>query len=181
LPALGADIVRRERRRAVRPLMWAGVMATGFVVYLGVNWAIYGHPFEFLVAERVRWQQQGVPPWVPVMHQWHALLAHRHVTGFWIATVPAQLVTVVVVTAALVWGWPRMRWSDRIFAWGAFVMSLSVSKLISLPRYALELFPLVVLLARVTESRRVMAVVLTVGIGLQAVLMWRFSQFLWAY
>jgi hypothetical protein len=75
----------------------------------------------------------------------------------------------------------RLRLADVLYGWTGFLLMVSASWLISLPRYLLVLYPLFVIGARFTRSRRVFVPVVLAGAALQGWLMWLYTAGLWTF
>ena len=180
VPALAVEALRSTGSSRLRRLGAAALSASGFVIYLGLNRSIFGHPLEFMKIERGRpWYQQAVPPWHPLVEA-VAKLGHRAAWNFWFVY-PARLAAFVLAAGLLVWGWRRLRASDHAFAWTALAMSLSGARLISLPRYILGLYPILIVAAWKLRSRLLFWAVVGLGLAAQGYLFSRYARGLWAF
>jgi hypothetical protein len=75
----------------------------------------------------------------------------------------------------------RLRTADAIYGWSGFILVCSTSWLISLPRYLLPLYPIFMIEAKLTRSRRVFWPVVVIGALTQAFLFWRHVRGDWAF
>jgi hypothetical protein len=68
-----------------------------------------------------------------------------------------------------------------IYGVSGFVLVLSTSWLISLPRYLLALYPIFMVGAQLTRSKPVFWTVVSVGAGAQVGLFWRYAVGAWTF
>ena len=71
--------------------------------------------------------------------------------------------------------------SDNVYAWAGFVLIVSTSWLISLPRYLVALYPIFFIGARATRSRPTLVAVLTVFIAIQVWFFWWYAAGTWTF
>jgi hypothetical protein len=126
-----------------------GLVGVGFAVYLWLNFALYGTPFQFLHVQQEHWFKSLASPvdaiqsafgWFESREPDEALM-HG---GMELLFVGIGLVGTVVAA---------FRFRPSWFAWmaGNLVLFVSTSFLLSTPRYAMTLFPLFVMLALPTR------------------------------
>ncbi|MGH3781266.1 MAG: mannosyltransferase family protein [Pseudonocardiaceae bacterium] len=185
VPALLAEaFTRREGgsgvRDPVRKLAWISFAAAGLLTYLAINQAVYGDPTWFLKVQRVHWLQHIVPPWQPVQEAIVSLLAGGNDFTFTFIYV-GRVVGVLVALPLLFIAVRRLRLPDVLYGWMSFILILSTSWLIALPRYLLVLYPLFVVGARLSRSRRVLIPLVVAGGTLQGWLMWRYAVGYWTF
>ncbi len=175
-PALAFQALREPGSAAARTrrLAWAGASAAGLAVYLGINQVVHGDPLHFLEVQREHWFQHRVWPWVPVQDAWDGLA--DGVTGDLRFILISRLVAVAGIVAVLVLGARHLPRGDLVFVCVAFGITMSASWLISLPRYALALYPLFVIGARRTSSPRVFVPTLALGVAIQGWLFYRYAS-----
>jgi len=184
LPALAVEALwpLTPVREQIKRLAAVSVGLAGFVTYLAINARAYGDPLHFLVAERGRpWYQHAVWPWKPIVQAIGEIIYPR-ATGSWFWFVyPARLGAFAIAVGLLVWGRRRLRFTDHVFAWTALALSMCESRLISLPRYLLALYPLPIVLAYKLKNRPAFVTVVIVCFALQAFLFTRYALALWAF
>jgi hypothetical protein len=181
-PALLVEVFARRAGvcESVRRLAWISLAAAGLLTYLAINQIVHGDPLYFLEAQRNNWGQHLVPPWEPVQVAIEKLLAGRNdftFTFIYAGRIAGVLVALPLLVLA-VW---RLRLADVLYGWTGFLLMVSASWLISLPRYLLVLYPLFVIGARFTRSRRVFVPVVLAGAALQGWLMWLYTAGLWTF
>lgn len=181
-PALAAEALTGDaplHERAKR-LLWVAVAGAGLLLYLAINLIVYGDALWFLEVQRSHWSQMPVPPWRSILDAAGSLVAgtddatRRFV--YW-----GRLAGFVVAFPLLVVVARRLRRSHALYAWSGFVLILSTSWLLSLPRYLLVLYPLFIVGAQLTRSMRVFVPVLVASSAIQLWLMWRYAVGHWTF
>jgi 4-amino-4-deoxy-L-arabinose transferase-like glycosyltransferase len=182
IPALAVEALLQWREdRRVRPSWLAiGGVAIGFGIYLAVNATVYGDPFAFAEIQRSHWFKELSPPWEGIggmvdwasrpdadnafMLGWMELLF----TGLGLAATVATLV------------WLRPTWG--IWMAGNWLLIVSTGFVMSVPRYSLVLFGLVVWAAIIADRWRPVGWVLgTASAAAMAYFAWRFGAGRWAF
>jgi hypothetical protein len=181
-PALAIEALTTKSRR-FRKLFWSGVTTAGLGAFLLVNWIVHRDPLYFLQVEKgPPWFQHAVPPWasiVDAVEQMSHVIPRAPHTAYW--TLFARAAAACFAVVVLLLGRRRLRVADQVFAWGSVVFFLSASRLISLPRYLLPVYPLYAVLASRTKSRRVFIVLVCGGFAMQMFLFGRYSQGSWTF
>jgi Gpi18-like mannosyltransferase len=181
IPALAAEAwlqwARDRRWRAA----WAGIglVAVGFGGYLLVNYAVYGNPFEFLRIQNEHWFKSLAWPWDGIggVFGWLENDDPENVVMYGVTELAAiGLGLAGTVVAAL-------RFRPGWFTWmtGNWLLFVSTSFVLSVPRYALTMFPLFAWFAQLAERRWLGIVLGGVSAGL---LLWfsaRFATGAWAF
>lgn len=141
---------RGTKRWSMRWL-WVALMPCGFVVYLWVNYRVTGHFFAFSSLLEEGWLKHLTAPWAGLAHVWGALLdkepEYAAMAGF------QELFFIGLALVCTVWSWFRLRPSYSIWMTGNLLLVTSTSYVISVPRYTLILFPMVILFARASAAR----------------------------
>lgn len=181
LPALLWEAWRAYRRDAEPPQRIAplGAAPLGLAVYLGANLAVHGDAFAFLDIQRGHWHQRPLPPWRSIVDAVNGIL--EGASGDFLFIFTGRIAAAVFAVALLVLGWRRLRVGDHVYAWGSVLLVLSASWLISLPRYLLGIYPLFIVLARLTRARPAFWGVIGAGAAAQALLFWRYAQGMWTF
>jgi hypothetical protein len=151
IPALVAEAYTQwlqrppaERRLRVEWLA-IGLVGVGFAVYLGLNQAIYGSPFEFLRIQHEHWYKSLAAPWESISAAlgWFRSTKPDYVLMYGVM----ELLFVAIGLAGTIFAALRFRPSWFVWMAGNMLLFVSTSFLLSTPRYALTLFPLFVTLA----------------------------------
>jgi len=147
LPALAIEplILLWRTRRFDPRWLWLAAIPLGFVGYLLLNYRVTGDPFAFLTITRERWYKSIAPPWAGV----GAMLASlRWRPPFEVWTVVwQQALFLAIGVAGAVAAWLRLRPSYAVWTTLNLLIFTSTSFVLSVPRYSLILFPLVILAA----------------------------------
>ncbi len=196
LPALAIIAWRAARRgRALAGLAAAVPIAAVWPVWL---WATFGHPLEFLTAERNEWHRHlsAAGPlggaWQGLVAGWNGLLqlvagGNRfpgaedalQAAGINLESLAAAVLIVVLGIVA----WRRIGAAYGVFVLGSIALPLtspgSTFPLLSMPRFALGVFPIFIALGVVaTRPRANVAVIgtfaLLLGIDLARWVEWQF-------
>jgi Dolichyl-phosphate-mannose-protein mannosyltransferase len=155
IPALAVEAWlqwRSHRRLEIAPLAAMAGVAIGFAVYLGVNLAVYGDPFEFSEIQRTHWFKDLSPPWEGItgMIEWTADAEPD--TAFmlgWMELLFTGLGLAATVATVL---WLRPTWG--VWMAGNWLLIVSTGFVMSVPRYSLVLFGIVVWGALIAERWR---------------------------
>jgi len=181
IPALAAEawLQWAEDRRWRASWAWIGLVAVGFGGYLLVNYAVYGNPFEFLRIQNEHWFKSLAWPWEGIggVFGWLENDEPENVVMYGVtelAAIGLGLAGTVVAAFRFRPGW---------FTWmtGNWLLFVSTSFVLSVPRYALTMFPLFAWFAQLAERRWLGSVLGGVSVAL---LLWfsaRFATGAWAF
>ncbi len=182
LPGLALEAVRQTgfRLASLRRLSWAALAGTGVLVYLGMNVAVHGDPLAFVGIQGSHWHNRAAWPWRPLVDAVAGLgndgVSTDLLIIFW-GRLGGTAVAVALLVAGLRWLHPM----DSVYGWTALLLVLASTWLISLPRYLLGIYPLLLVLARLTRPRPAFAAAVAIGGGLQAFLFWRYALGWWTF
>jgi hypothetical protein len=127
-----------------KPLAGLALMPLGLLSYMAYLWVLRGDPLFFSHVQE-HWGRQLAPPWVSFGHAIHMI------TGDYAPqTIANQLLEVtftVLMLGVLVIGFRRLRASYIAYMAVSILVPLSTSSLMSMPRFALVLFPMFALFA----------------------------------
>ncbi|MDE2572436.1 MAG: hypothetical protein KGM44_07945 [bacterium] len=127
-----------------RSLLGICLVPTGLVAYMAYLWVLVGDPLYFSHVQE-HWHRHLAWPWVSITNGFHQI-AHAHAPQS-IAYQSIELVFTAFMIAMLVLGIRTLRPSYWVYMLLSTVVPLSTSSLMSMPRFALVLFPIFVLLA----------------------------------
>ncbi|HLE58902.1 MAG TPA: mannosyltransferase family protein [Candidatus Limnocylindria bacterium] len=185
VPALAAEAAtqwfgRPPAERRVRPEWLAiGLVLVGFGVYLGVNQAVYGEPFAFLRIQDVHWFKSLAPPWEGIAGVFGWLGNENPETRLMIGWMELLFIGIGLVGTVVV----AMRFRPSWFVWmaGNWLLFVSTSFVLSVPRYALTLFPIYAAMAVLSRRWQVavaLGAVSLIGYGFFAM---KFANGGWAF
>lgn len=166
------------RKRTGR-LAWCAVAAAGLMVYLGINWRLYGNPLYFTIPERTNWGNTVAWPWEFSRTAATTLLAGK-AGGFTFIYASVVASAAIAVTLLTVGTW-KLRAEHSLYGWAAFIVMVSASWSISLGRYLLAIYPLFMVGAVLCRRRWVLWPVLVASAGVQGWLMWRYAAGQWTF
>ena len=185
IPALAAEALTQwlhrppEERRLRVEWLAIGLVGVGFGVYLALNQAIYGDALTFLRIQHEHWYKSldwpwngigGVVGWLSSSHPDNVLMQG------WMELTFIAIGLVATLHAVLRF---RLSW----FAWmaGNWLLFVSTSFVMSVPRYALTLFPLYVSIALLSRQRVALVIISAVSIAALIYFTGRFANGLWAF
>ena len=172
-------MVPRAERRFRWEWLAIGLVGVGFGVYLVLNYALYGTPFEFLVVQHDHWFKSLAWPWDAINSALGWFGSDKPDDRLMYGFVELLFVAIGAVGTVVA----AFRFRPSWFAWmlGNLVLFVSTSFLLSTPRYALTLFPIFVALA--LPTRRVWALVGVSAVSLAGFIYFasRFATGAWAF
>ena len=185
IPALGAEAFTQwlarppDERRLRSEWLAIGLVGVGFGIYLALNYALYGTPFQFLHVQQEHWYKSLASPLDAINGALNWFRSSkpddRLMYGFMeLLFVAIGLIGTVVVALRF-----RLSW----FVWmaGNLLLFVSTSFLLSTPRYALTLFPLFVALALPTHRIWLLVAVSALSIAGLIYFAGRFTTGVWAF
>ena len=182
-PALIAEAFTGSARvgERVRRLACVGLAGAGLATYLVINHVVHGDALWFLEVQRFHWDQRAIPPWRSIIDALRGLAdgapSSTH-TFIFAGRIAAFVFAVPLLSLAV----RRVRPADSLYAWSGFLLILSASWLISLPRYLLVLYPIFVVGAKLLgSSSRAFNAAVAAGCVLQGWLFWRYAVGEWTF
>jgi hypothetical protein len=180
----------RQRDWDLRRLWWDALavllVPAGLIAYMVYSARTFGNPLEFAELQQSNWGHRFSAPWTSIIESvkltdtwWHDAPFHT-----WFVLNVLDLGAVPVILALLVlslvgpWKLGDQAWYLVAFGIAAFgsvlispVFSFGLPPLHGLPRYALEMVPLYLVLARMGQHRAFERAYLFPTIGLQSALL----------
>ena len=135
----------RDTRKFNRAWLCLAMMPAGFGVYLLVNYLVTGSPTTFLVYQREHWQRYFRVPWEGIYECWKRIFNPKAADAQLYGV--QEMLFVVIGLAGTIMGWGWLRNSYRVWMIANWLMFVSTSFVLSVPRYTLTLFPLFILMA----------------------------------
>ncbi|MGH7709431.1 MAG: mannosyltransferase family protein [Vulcanimicrobiaceae bacterium] len=127
-----------------RLLLGGALIPAGLGIYMAFLWVLTGDPLYFSHVQ-AHWDRHFAAPWVSVVHS-IATIAHTNV-GVTIANQALEIAFTALMIAILIGGLWRLRPSYSAYMAISILVPMSTSSLMSMPRFALVLFPMFVTLA----------------------------------
>jgi hypothetical protein len=131
-------------RRLLRVAAGALAIPLGLVTYMATLWVLTGDPLYFSHVQK-QWDRHLAWPWVSLTHAYH-VLAHAK-TPLAVANDAIEVAFTLVMIVVLVAGCRRLRPSFTAYMLLSIIVPMSTSSLMSMPRFALVLFPMFVIFA----------------------------------
>jgi hypothetical protein len=185
IPALAAEaawqwLQRPAEERRVRPEWLAiGLVGVGFGAYLALNQVVYGNPLTFMRIQNEHWFKSLAAPWQGIASVWGWISNENPDTALMIGWM--ELLFIGIGLAGTLHAAFRLR--PSMFAWmaGNWILFVSTSFVMSVPRYSLTLFPLFVSLGLLAERRWVLVTLSAVSLAAMAYFAGRFAVGWWAF
>ena len=178
IPALATEVALQywRTRRLNWRWLWIGLVPLGFLAYLWLNHHVTGDFFAFARIEQEHWYKRLASPWFGVHDLWLRALGLNVNEGL------NEFVADMLISVCTIWSWLRLRPSYSVWITLNWLLINSTAFVLSVPRYALALFPIFILFSIACTGRRFWYAMLTVWSLLDlALYTGRFAQDLWAF
>lgn len=117
----------------------------GFVSYLTLNYFVTGNPLMFLEYQRQNWGKYVRLPFDGLWGKYQTMIvqspANSNIVGF------QELLFVAIGFFSIVLGWKYLRNSYRVWMIANWILFISTSFILSVPRYTLTMFPIFILMS----------------------------------
>jgi hypothetical protein len=167
---------RSNPLRGAFNLLAALLVPLGLSVYMAYLWVLRADPLYFSHVQ-VHWNRHLAFPWVSVVNSFHKI-AHA-ASGQVRANEILEIAFTVIMIAVLVGGWRQLRPSYIAYLALSILIPMSTSSLMSMPRFALVLFPMFAILARWGERPWVNNVILAFSLPLLGLFTVLFADWYW--
>ena len=127
----------------VRPLVGMALIPLGLMSYMSYLWILTGDPLYFSHVQ-INWHRHLAPPWVSLRNSF-SLLAHAH-NGNMVANQFLELIFTLLMIVLFVAAFRRLSATYWSYMALSILVPMSTSSLMSMPRFALVLFPMFVLM-----------------------------------
>ncbi len=131
--------------RGLKNLYAVGLVPLGLFVYMAYLWVLRADPLYFSHVQ-IHWNRHFAPPWVSLYNSIHQILTATQAQT--VANQALEIAFTVLMIAVLIGGWRRLRPSYIAYMGLSILIPMSTSSLMSMPRFALVLFPMFAILAR---------------------------------
>jgi len=177
-PALATEVILQywQTRRINLRWLWLGLLPFGFLGYLWLNHEVTGDYFAFTKIMQEHWYKKFATPWFGIHDLWLRALGLNVNEGL------NEFIAVALITVCMVLSWFRLRASYSVWITLNWLLVNSTAYVLSVPRYALTLFPVFILFAKATTGRSFWFAMFTVfSLLYLALYAGRFVQGLWAF
>ena len=162
--------------KGIRDLMPAGLIPLGLATYMAYLWVLRADPLYFSHVQ-IHWNRHFAPPWVSVINAFDKI-AHA-AQGQTVANQSLELAFTFLMIAVLIGGWRQLRPSYIAYMALSILIPMSTSSLMSMPRFALVLFPMFAILARWGERPWVNNLILAFSLPLLGLFTVLFADWYW--
>ena len=167
---------RPRGTRAYLDLAAGTLIPLGLAVYMAYLWVLRADPLYFSHVQ-VHWNRTLAWPWVSVANAFGKIV---HATGGQeVANQSLEIGFTMLMIAVLLAGWHSLRPSYIAYMALSILVPMSTSNLMSMPRFALVLFPMFVILARWGERSWVNNVILAFSLPLLGLFTVLFADWYW--
>jgi Gpi18-like mannosyltransferase len=164
------------RARALGGLAAGLLIPLGLAVYMAYLWVLRADPLYFSHVQ-IHWNRHLAPPWVSVANAFGKVL---HATGAQVvAHQSLEIAFTALMIGVLIAGWHALRPSYIAYMGLSILVPMSTSNLMSMPRFALVLFPMFAILARWGERPWVNNVILAFSLPLLGLFTVLFADWYW--
>jgi hypothetical protein len=154
LPALCVEAFLQERKIPSKQACWLLLSPLGLLAHLFNIWYISGNAMIYFEMAKTHFSTGPVLPWDNVTNLFGQYL-NSPPSSFKTISVESVLVPVFITALLLLTGCRWLRISYQIYAWIQMGFLLSTSWVISYPRYALAIFPIFIVLARLGRNEQI--------------------------
>lgn len=182
IPALLFEVWEeyRETKLFNRNWLWFLLIPVGFAAYLALNYYVTGEPTMFMTYQRNNFGRHFDFPWSGMKGVYDKVFVPKpteaQMNGF------QELFFVIIGLFATIAGWRYLRNSYRVWMALNWLLFVSTSFVLSVPRYTLIMFPVFILMARAAIKNWWARVLFTVwSILYLSLFLTQFARGWWAF
>ncbi|HVA32558.1 MAG TPA: mannosyltransferase family protein [Candidatus Baltobacteraceae bacterium] len=168
--------LRKHPKTALLDLLPSGLIALGLFVYMAYLWVLRADPLYFSHVQ-INWHRHLAMPWVSLANSLEKI-AHAP-TGQIVANESLEVAFTLLMIGVLIGGWRSLRPSYIAYMALSILVPMSTSSLMSMPRFALVLFPMFAILARWGDRPWVNNVILAFSLPLLGLFTVLFADWYW--
>ena len=131
-------------RHGLSSLLPMGLIPLGLALYMAYLWVLNGDPLYFSHVQS-HWNRHLAAPWTSVLNSFHKIATATNSQT--VANQMLELVFTALMVAVLIAGFRRLRPAYVAYMALSILVPLCTSSLMSMPRFALVLFPMFAILA----------------------------------
>jgi Mannosyltransferase (PIG-V) len=168
--------VRKSAKTSDRfGVLAAALIPLGLAAYMAYLWVLRADPLYFSHVQ-IHWNRHLAPPWVSMINAFGKLV---HTGGAQAAHESLEVAFTLLMIGVLLAGWHSLRPSYIAYMALSILVPMSTSNLMSMPRFALVLFPMFAILARWGERPWVNNVILAFSLPLLGLFTVLFADWYW--
>lgn len=170
------DLVRWPQERLIRPAVGLALIPLGLATYMAYLWVLRGDPLYFSHVQ-VHWGRHFAMPWVSVTRSVYAVIFTH--SPLILVEQALELAFTALMVGVLLFGFRRLRPSYTAYMALSILVPMSTSSLMSMPRFALVLFPMFVVLALWGERHPVNNAIVAFSLPLLGLFTVLFANWYW--
>jgi len=159
-----------------RPAIAISLIPLGLALYMGYLWVLNGDPLYFSHVQ-IHWNRHFAPPWVAFSHSLYVITHARAPQT--VANQFLELAFTLLMVAVLAAGYKRLRPSTAAYMALSILVPMSTSSLMSMPRFALVLFPMFTILALWGQKPSVNNIIVALALPLLGLFTVLFADWYW--
>ncbi len=167
---------RGEPLRGLRDALAGLLIPIGLGVYMAYLWVLRADPLYFSHAQAY-WGRHPAMPWVSVLSSFEKMT--HGATGQVVANQALELGFTALIIGVLLIGWRQLRSSYTAYMALSVLIPMCTSSLMSMPRFALVLFPMFAILARWGERPWVNNLIVAFSLPLLGLFTVLFADWYW--
>jgi Gpi18-like mannosyltransferase len=168
-------IYRRDLGRGLVDAAAGMLIPLGLSVYMAYLWVLRADPLYFSHVQ-IHWNRHFAMPWVSVINAFSKI---AHSSGQTAANQTLEVAFTFLMILVLIAGWKQLRASYIAYMALSVLVPMCTSSLMSMPRFALVLFPMFAILARWGERPAVNNVILAFSLPLLGLFTVLFADWYW--
>lgn len=167
---------RPLRPRATYDLTAGALIPLGLAIYMAYLWVLRADPLYFSHVQ-IHWNRHLAPPWISLANAFGKFT--HHAGGQLVANQSLEIAFTLLMIGVLLAGWHSLRPSYIAYMALSILVPMSTSNLMSMPRFALVLFPMFAILARWGDRPWVNNVILAFSLPLLGLFTVLFADWYW--
>lgn len=116
----------------------------GFMIYLLINYLVYGDWFYFKIPLAQNWYKYFEWPWIGLINLWSYLGKFEYI---W-----TEFIALILLLITAIYSSFYLRKSYAVYCWLNLILFTSTSFIISTPRYLLIIWPIYIMLGRIKST-----------------------------
>jgi hypothetical protein len=167
---------RDERPFLLRACLGAAIIPCGLLIYMVTLWVLRGDPLYFSHVQ-AHWDRHLAPPWQSLWHSVKIIAKGHPATS--VATQSIELSFTLLMLGVLAAGFKKLPLSLWTYMALSVIVPMSTSSLMSMPRFALVLFPMFIVFALWGEKQNVNSAIVAFSLPLLGLFTVLFANWYW--
>ncbi len=167
---------KNDLGRHFRSLVPGALIPCGLFSYMTYLWVLVGDPLYFSHVQ-AHWDRHLAAPWVSLINAFHKIataVQPQTIANEWM-----EVAFTALMIGVLIIGWKQLRPSYIAYMALSILIPMSTSSLMSMPRFALVLFPMYAILARDGERPWVNNLIVAISLPLLGLFTVLFADWYW--